>query len=325
MSSFINGSYTQNLFYFKEYIDKEKLISKIVSNIESKIKLIEGYKNKYYISNNIIENIIMTKFEFLEIMNEFEETITQSLQGIKSLIVEIRNLKDKKEIENKISKNRNKNMNINYRNNDISNNLNNLCYDYSKDKNYSQYLEEYLSIENNNKEKKDYRELDKNKSFCETKEVSLYANMYGPNNNLNLNNANKFNGAKNKLYYKKNKVYSTKNIPAISIKKNINKINSSKNDISELGSKNSNDDLSQINNNRKNNNKFRFNKLKKTISNDSITEKDLLAYDISLVNDLENEIQNQNQSSSFIINNNYDIKSINNEPKINIQRKILRL
>ena len=327
MSSFINGSYTQNLFYFKEYIDKEKLISKIVSNIESKIKLIEEYKNKYYISNNISENIIMTKFEFLEIMNEFEETITQSLQGMKSLIVEIRNLKDKKELENKISKNKNKNININYRNNDTSNYLNNLCYDYSKEKNYSQYLEEYINneIKNNNKDnkdKKENKELNKNKSFCETKEMSLFANMYGPNNNLNINN--KFNGGKNKLYYKKNTIYSAKNIPAISIKKNRNNINNFKNDISELESKNSNDDISQIDNNRNNNNMIRYNKLKKTISNDSITEKDLLAYDISLVNDLEKEIQNQNQSSSFIINNNNDLKSINIEPK-NTQRKILRL
>ena len=92
MSSCINGSNTQNLFYFKEYIDKEKLISKILTNIESKMKLIEEYKNKYYLSNNILENIIMTKYEFLEMINEFEETITQSIQGMKSLIVEIRNL-----------------------------------------------------------------------------------------------------------------------------------------------------------------------------------------------------------------------------------------
>ena len=86
-------------------------------------------------------------------------------------------------------------MNINQRNNDIQNNLNNLCYDYSKEKNYSQYLEEYLNNENknnnkDNKDNKDNKKLNKNKSFCETKEISLYANIYGPNNNLNLNNNN---------------------------------------------------------------------------------------------------------------------------------------
>ena len=145
MNKAINGSNAQNLFYFKEYIDKEKLISRIVNNIESKIKLVEEYKNKHYTSNKGLENIIMTKYEFLDILNEFEEVITQSLQGMKSLIVEIRNLKDKKEIEEQIYKKRNKTI----KNKNITNDLNNLNYDYSpKDKNYSQYFEESTYINN---------------------------------------------------------------------------------------------------------------------------------------------------------------------------------
>ena len=48
MNKAINGSNAQNLFYFKEYIDNEKLISRIVTNIESKIKLVENYKNKLF-------------------------------------------------------------------------------------------------------------------------------------------------------------------------------------------------------------------------------------------------------------------------------------
>ena len=318
MSSCVNGSNTQNLFYFKECIDKEKLISKILTNIESKMKLIEEYKNKYYLSNNILENIIMTKYEFLEMINEFEETITQSIQGMKSLIVEIRNLKEKKELELKLFKKRNKSKTIINRNDDNFNNLNNLCYDYSKDKNYSQYLDEYINKDSNNVNKQFNKS--KNKSFCELKEISLYTNMYGNKNNLNLNN-----GAKNKIIPKKSTNNSNKNIPAIAIKKNItnDSKNDTKNDPSEIGSKNSNEDLIKLINNRNNNiNRYKtYNKLKKTISNDSMTEKDLLTYDLSLINDLGKE--NQNQSNSII--NNNDFKSFNNEPKSIMNRRILRL
>ena len=53
MSSFINQS--------KEHIDKEKLITKIFKNIESKTKIIEKYKNKYYTSNYLLDSIILGK------------------------------------------------------------------------------------------------------------------------------------------------------------------------------------------------------------------------------------------------------------------------
>ena len=282
MNKAINGSNTQNIFYFKENIDKEKLISKIVTNIESKIKLVEEYKNKYYIPNKELENIIIGKYDFLEIINEFEEIITQSLQGMKSLLVEIRNLKEKKEIEEKIFNKRNKIS----KNKSIANDLNNLCYDYSKDKNYSQYLEE--SISNDAKNKINNNRLnEKNKSYCESYGASLYANMYGDKNNLNLKN-NKANGTKNQLYFKKSVNSSLKNIPIFSIKSNF----SDNNEISGLGSKNSIEDLAKIYNNRNINfNHYKtYSKLKKTI----------------------------------IINNNESTNKIN-EPKINTNRRILRL
>ena len=310
MNKAINGSNDQNLFYFKEYIDKEKLISRIVNNIESKIKLVEEYKNKYYTSNKGLENIIMTKYEFLDILNEFEEVITQSLQGMKSLIVEIRNLKDKKEIEEQIYKKRNKTI----KNKNITNDLNNLNYDYSpKDKNYSQYFEESTYINNNNAK----INKDKNNSFCVPQGISLFTNMYGIKNNLKVNN-NKPNGTKNQLYFRKCANYSLKNIPSIAINKNI--INN--NEISELGSKNSNEDLRKIYNNRNINfNQYKtYSKLKKTISNDSITEKDFLTYDASLLNDLKKE----NQNESLSINYN-DYQNIINDSKINNSKRILLL
>ena len=107
MSSYKNRSCYNSQFFIKEFIDKEKLISKIFRNIESKTKIIEKYKNKFYNTNNISESIVLDKLEFLEILNDFEEIISQSLQGIRSLFAEIQNLKEKKEIKDKLLRRRN--------------------------------------------------------------------------------------------------------------------------------------------------------------------------------------------------------------------------
>ena len=48
MSSYKNRSSYNSGFFIKEFIDKEKLISKIFKNIESKTRIIEKYKNKYF-------------------------------------------------------------------------------------------------------------------------------------------------------------------------------------------------------------------------------------------------------------------------------------
>ena len=313
MSTYINGSNNKNLFYFKEYIDKEKLISKILTNIESKIKVVEEFKNKYYNSNKLLENVIMSKFEFLEILNEFEETITQSLQGMRSLIVEIRNLKEKKEVEEKIIKNRN---NSNY-----------LIYNYL-DKNHTQNLEY-----NDNKENIDEQIKGKNKSYCEQKEISLYTNLYGPKKNIYLYNNKYLNGTKNKLYYK-NKNCSSGNIHSSSNKKKLNN-----NEIGEFESLHSYEDKSKIINNRNssiNLNKIQnktYNKLNKNSINDSITEKNTLTYDLSIINDIVKE----NHNNSYILNNyknknkfdnhcNNNNNNINNKAKNKLnEHRILRL
>ena len=303
MSTYINGSNNKNLFYFKEYIDKEKLISKILTNIESKIKVVEEFKNKYYNSNKLLENVIMSKFEFLDFLNEFEETITQSLQGMRSLIVEIRNLKEKKEVEEKIIKNRN---NSNY-----------LIYNYL-DKNHTQYLEY-----NDNKENIHEQIKGKNKSYYEPKEISLYNNLYGPKKNIFLYNNKYLNGTKNKLYYK-NKNCSSGNIHSSSNKKKLNN-----NEIGEFESLHSYEGKAKLVNNRNssmNINKFQnktYNKLNKNSINDSISEKNTLTYDLSIINDVVKE----NHNNSYILNN-YENKNKfdnnhcnNNNINININNK----
>ena len=182
MNSCVNRNYNNNHFIIKEYIDKEKLMSEIFNNIESKTKIIEKYKKKYYTSNNLLDSINLGKLEFLEILNDFEEIISQSLQCMRALFAEIRNLKEKKEIEDKI---------IKRKNNKIKNNNLNI------EKSYSAYLNKCANKKENEEEDK------KNKLLMDQKE-SMYMNIYGYKNNIN--NKNNL-----KLYYKKNTHYISKN------------------------------------------------------------------------------------------------------------------
>ena len=183
MSSFINQSPNKNHFLIKEYIDKEKLITKIFNNIESKKETIEKYKNKYYNSNNLLDSIIIGKLEFLELLNDFEEIISQSLQGMRSLYTELRNLKDKKELDNKFQKKKN---------NKLKNNSINMA------KSYSAYINKCTMVKDNKEEKEN------NKSQLEPKE-SFYMNIYRNNKNNNMLKDNYIN-----LYYKKNTHYVSK-------------------------------------------------------------------------------------------------------------------
>ena len=183
MSSFINQSPNKNHFIIKEYIDKEKLITKIFNNIESKKEIIEKYKNKYYNSNNLLDSIIIGKLEFLELLNDFEEIISQSLQGMRSLYTELRNLKDKKELDNKFQKKKN---------NKLKNNSINMA------KSYSAYINKCTMVKDNKEEKEN------NKSQLEPKE-SFYMNIYRNNKNNNMQRDNYIN-----LYYKKNTHYVSK-------------------------------------------------------------------------------------------------------------------
>ena len=279
MSSYINRSSNSNYLFIKEYIDKEKLISKIFKNIESKTKIIEKYKNKYYNSNNLLDSIILGKLEFLEILNDFEEIISQSLQGMKTLFAEIRNLRDKKEMDEKLIKRRN--------NKNISLNM---------DKSYTAYINKCAN------KKENIEQNEKNKSNLDSQE-SLFMNIYGYKNKNNTNNKNNF----MKLYFKKNTHYKQKN--------NKNSINNKKNNenISKTTTRNT------INENKN------CSKINKNTSVDSIGNKDVITYDLSLINDLDKENQNPNKSSLLINNNEYNTLNINTNNKNEQHRRILRL
>ena len=278
MSSYINRSSNSNYLLIKEYIDKEKLISKIFKNIESKTKIIEKYRNKYYNSNNLLDSIILGKLEFLEILNDFEEIISQSLQGMKTLFAEIRNLRDKKEMDEKLIKRRN--------NKNISLNM---------DKSYTAYINKCAN------KKENIEQNEKNKSNLDSQE-SLFMNIYGYKNKNNTNNKNNF----MKLYFKKNTHYKQKN--------NKNSINNKKNNenISKTTTRNT------INENKN------CSKINKNTSVDSMGNKDVITYDLSLINDLDKENQNPNKSS-LLINNEYNTLNINTNNKNAQYRRILRL
>ena len=278
MNSYINRSSSNHHLFIKEYIDKEKLISKIFKNIESKTKIIEKYRNKYYNSNNLLDSIILGKLEFLEILNDFEEIISQSLQGMKTLFAEIRNLRDKKEMDEKLIKRRN--------NKNISLNM---------DKSYTAYINKCANIKEN------IEQNEKNKSNLDSQE-SLFMNIYGYKNKNNTNNKNNF----MKLYFKKNTHYKQKN--------NKNSINNKKNNenISKTTTRNT------INENKN------CSKINKNTSVDSIGNKDVITYDLSLINDLDKENQNPNKSS-LLINNEYNTLNINTNNKNEQYRRILRL
>ena len=278
MSSYINRSSNSNYLFIKEYIDKEKLISKIFKNIESKTKIIEKYRNKYYNSNNLLDSIILGKLEFLEILNDFEEIISQSLQGMKTLFAEIRNLRDKKEMDEELIKRRN--------NKNISLNM---------DKSYTAYINKCAN------KKENIEQNEKNKSNLDSQE-SLFMNIYGYKNKNNTNNKNNF----MKLYFKKNTHYKQKN--------NKNSINNKKNNenISKTTTRNT------INENKN------CSKINKNTSVDSIGNKDVITYDLSLINDLDKENQNPNKSS-LLINNEYNTLNINTNNKNEQHRRILRL
>ena len=274
MNSCVNRNYNNNHFIIKEYIDKEKLMSEIFNNIESKTKIIEKYKKKYYTSNNLLDSINLGKLEFLEILNDFEEIISQSLQCMRALFAEIRNLKEKKEIEDKI---------IKRKNNKIKNNSLNI------EKSYSAYLNKCANKKENEEEDK------KNKLLMDQKE-SMYMNIYGYKNNIN--NKNNL-----KLYYKKNTHYISKN--------NNSSLNNQRN-YDYKSKTNTRNTLNEIKNGAK---------LNKNITIDSIGDKDILTYDLTLINDMGKENQNPNHSS-LLINNDYN--TVNNNKNKNY-RKILRL
>ena len=202
MSAYIKENISQNLFYTEEIKEKNKLITTILINIESNLKIIQKYKRKYFENNR--NNIIINKIEFLNLLNEIEETISQSLRGMHSLLIEIKNLKEKKEYKDKFAKKLKEK--IQNKSNHFDNEL---YFDYSNENDFSKYLDE-ITKNNNNKIGKT--------SFIQVKKLNLYKSMHN------------FQKKNNKFYIKKNKNNSSTNIISL---KDIKKLNIANNSMFE--------------------------------------------------------------------------------------------
>ena len=115
-----------------EISKQQDLIPIIISDIESKRKIIDEYRSRFP-SN--VDTITLNAFEFFDIIDEFEITISQSLQAMQTLQTEIWNLQEK---------NQNNNI-IDNTGNTMLNDSSKLYFDYSQVKGYSQLINSNIS------------------------------------------------------------------------------------------------------------------------------------------------------------------------------------
>ena len=114
-----------------EISKQQDLIPIIISDIESKRKIIDEYRSRFP-SN--VDTITLNAFEFFDIIDEFEITISQSLQAMQTLQTEIWNLQEK-----------NQNNIIDNIGNTMLNDSSKLYFDYSQVKGYSQLINSNIS------------------------------------------------------------------------------------------------------------------------------------------------------------------------------------
>ena len=154
----------------------EEVIETIYNSIKSKRQIITNMKNEYNIDNNSFNDIKINRFKLIDLLDEFEVTISQSLQAIQTFKVEIFNLKEKQATEEilnltnefQMKYNSNENNNLNYNNNNILDKL-----EYSKTdnsiiepkNNNNKINEELNNINNIINNKIEKKEINKSKNI----------------------------------------------------------------------------------------------------------------------------------------------------------------
>ena len=138
----------------------EEVIETLYNSIKSKRQIINNIKNEYNINNDKFNEIKINRLKLIDLLDEFEVTISQSLQAIQTLKVEIFNIKEKQTTEeilnltNELQMKYTTNENTNHNNN--NNNNNNIFekLEYSKTERSIIEPNENLkkNFENNNKE-----------------------------------------------------------------------------------------------------------------------------------------------------------------------------
>ena len=77
----------------------EDVIETLYNSIKGKRQIITSIKNEYNIDNDTFNDIKINRFKLIDLLNEFEVTISQALQAIQTFKVEIFNLKEKQATE----------------------------------------------------------------------------------------------------------------------------------------------------------------------------------------------------------------------------------
>ena len=108
----------------------EKVIETLYSSIKNKRQVISDIKNEYPIDNENLNEIKINRLKLVDVLDEFEVTISQSLQAIQTLKVEICNLKEKQateeilnltsELQSKYTTENNNNKNLNTYSNNVN-------------------------------------------------------------------------------------------------------------------------------------------------------------------------------------------------------------
>ena len=104
----------------------EEVIETLYNSIKSKRETINNIKNEYNIDNDTYKEININRLKLIDLLNEFEVTISQSLQAIQTFKVEIFNLKEKQATEEILNLTNEFQTNINQNEKKISNNKNNI-------------------------------------------------------------------------------------------------------------------------------------------------------------------------------------------------------
>ena len=104
----------------------EDVIETLYNSIKSKSQIITNIKNEYNINNDTYDDIKINRLKLIDLLNEFEVTISQSLQAIRTFKVEIFNLKEKQATEEILNLTNEFQTNINQNEKKISNNKNNI-------------------------------------------------------------------------------------------------------------------------------------------------------------------------------------------------------
>ena len=77
----------------------EEVIETLYESIKNKRQIITNIKNEYNVDNDSFNDININRFKLIDLLDEFEVTISQSLQAIQTFKVEIFNLKEKQTTE----------------------------------------------------------------------------------------------------------------------------------------------------------------------------------------------------------------------------------